>query len=104
MASFERAFRAWREAPFPEGSENDLVDELHAELAQLDAFVADAVIPASEGLPIGTSVLDIGSELRRFVERADALQHLDTGDRFALRDYIRYATMLRDVYDSAVGR
>lgn len=45
MDHFSRAVEAWRREPFPPGSATDALDELHADLALADSWLAEAVIP-----------------------------------------------------------
>jgi hypothetical protein len=45
---FECAYSRWREQPFPLGSSLDALDELHADLALVDTWVADALVPFVE--------------------------------------------------------
>jgi len=45
---FERAYSKWREQPFPLGSSLDALDELHADLALVDTWVAEALVPFVE--------------------------------------------------------
>jgi hypothetical protein len=45
VGDFEEAVSLWRERSFPAGSEDDDLDELHADIALADSWIADAVIP-----------------------------------------------------------
>jgi hypothetical protein len=45
---FQEAYAAWRLQPFPSGSTNDEIDELHADLALVDSCVAETVLPFVE--------------------------------------------------------
>jgi hypothetical protein len=45
MSAFEERYAAWRARPFPDGSATDAIDELHADLAGIDAVVAETVVP-----------------------------------------------------------
>lgn len=69
MTEFERACRRWVESPFPLGSDLDEADELHAELAQWDTFVADLVVPHSKGAPVARPVYDLGAGMAEFADR-----------------------------------
>ncbi len=53
------AYDRWRGLPFPPASATDEVDELHKQLAQWDAFVADRVVPVvTRDAPCDEGVLD----------------------------------------------
>lgn len=45
MVNFQEAYASWREQTFPSGSSCDALDEIHADLALADAWVAETVIP-----------------------------------------------------------
>jgi hypothetical protein len=99
MGEFEAAVVAWREAPFPSGSDLDELDELHADLVLADTWVAESVIPFVErGVhdPARVAVID---NLRKLDERAIrlmkscGLEHQRQADA-----YRRYIELLRRVY------
>lgn len=50
LGRFRKFYTRWRSQPFPPGSQNEELDELHAELALLDVWIADYLLPfALEG-------------------------------------------------------
>jgi hypothetical protein len=108
MPDFEESYRRWRDAPFPSGSTNDAVDELHAQLAQWDAFVADEVIPVAEGhahKPGIGSAYDIAKELELLRAGIEALaERVGPDDQALLRQYDDYVSLLTEVYSVALTR
>jgi hypothetical protein len=92
MDAFAEAYAAWRQRPFPPGSANEAIDELHADLALADSWVADSVIPYAENRVHKPAQVDVLAELTRFRERADQLALAANGDdaqlALAYRDYI----------------
>jgi hypothetical protein len=93
MANLADAYAAWRRQPFPHGSADGVVDELHADLALADSWVAESVIPFVERarfMPAGPDVLH---ELRKMHDRAAALR-----DPARATEYLTYIALLSDVY------
>ena len=71
MVDLGPAYATWRRTPFPIGSGSDEVEELHADLAMWDAFVAEAVIPMEGGRRYDPGVHDQAAaveDLRRRIE------------------------------------
>lgn len=102
MTDFEEAYARWREAPFPRGSTNDLVGDLHADLAMLDAFVADEVIPLREGAVIRPGAVDIAKELDGLCSRIRSLAAIVEAEQQAkLGEYAEYCALLEEVYSGA---
>jgi hypothetical protein len=103
MSTFDEAFDAWRRAKFPDGSPNDDVDDIHAVLAQLDAFVADEVIPLHEGRTIQYRLASMLGDLSDLQARIGAL-HDSAGprDKAKLKEYADYCRLLQDVYALAL--
>jgi hypothetical protein len=108
MSDFDETYRRWRDAPFPHGSTNDPVGELHAELAQWDAFVADEVIPVAEGLahkPGIGSAYDIENEIELLRTAIDELANsVGPDDQALLRQYDDYCSLLTEVYSQALSQ
>jgi hypothetical protein len=48
MSEFDGLYARWWSTPLPSGSKRDAVDELHADLALVDVWVADTIIPLVE--------------------------------------------------------
>ena len=105
MAELEDAYAAWRSRPFPPGSSDELLDELHADLALADTWVAEAVIPRVEhGLhqPARADVIDELEELRdRAVELTETSGRFADGD--LADDYREYVDVLLRVYKVATA-
>lgn len=102
MTSFDDAYKEWRQAPFPKGSSDDAVDELHAELAQWDAFVADEVIAIADGRTPQPGVVDIRAELDSFQMKIAGVEANSHGAaREQLAAYRHYCALLINVYREA---
>lgn len=96
MGTFESAYRAWREAPFPGGSSNDKVDELRAELILADTWLADTLIPFVEEGRRWEDTSDISERLDRiFAEAEEHMGALAVADREKLLLYCGYASLMR---------
>jgi hypothetical protein len=102
-AEFQDAYRAWRSEPFPNGSvDDDDVDELHADLANVDDWVAGPVVTffnhGEVVEPPGSAVRVFGAliELRG---RARLLAVSAKGDgRSQAEKYERYVEHMELVY------
>lgn len=100
MGDFEAAYVAWRNRPFPPGSHDDSLDELHADLALADGWVADSVIPYVERGIFQPAQLDVIEELARLRDRAVDLRGAGGEDDPTLSDAYRdYADLLLRVYE-----
>lgn len=100
MTDFERAYKAWREKPFPPGSRSDPLDELHADLALVDTWVAEAIVPYVENGVQGPIQVDPLEKLQQIRDRATELAKSGTADdKRLVNDYVRYADSLREVYE-----
>jgi hypothetical protein len=92
MDAFAKAYAAWRQRSFPPGSANEAIDELHADLALADSWVADSVIPYEENRIHEPAQVDVLAELTRLRGRADQLASAENADdaqlALAYRDYI----------------
>ena len=99
MTEFADLYAEWRSRPFPQGSTDDAVDELHAGLALVDAWVAEAVVPFVETGTVEPSRVDVLQELRNLVRTSDGLVQTghDVGVASAHREY---ATLLLSVYEA----
>jgi len=67
MSDFEAAVATWRSQPFPSGSINDALDELHADLVLADTWVAEAVIPFVDHGALQPAHVDVIGETASFV-------------------------------------
>lgn len=102
MGDFAEAAEAWRRRAFPEGSEDEDLDELHADLALADTWVAEVVIPFVEGgVYAPLPAIDLRAELQALRDRVEVLR-LSVGRQYAERlgEYSAYVTALVDVYDA----
>jgi hypothetical protein len=100
MSSFEDDVAAWRACPFPPGSRDDSIDELHADLVLADTWVAETVIPyLTSGIYVPAKV-DVIRELRKLRRRALELSRRSTHqeERGLTDSYRYYIDLLRRVY------
>ena len=98
---FERAYSAWRQRPFPEGSRIDPLDELHADLVLADTWVAQTIIPFVEDGRYHPAQVDVLGKLQEIRDGAAALGKSGVADEKRLaREYLTYAELLRTAYES----
>ena len=84
--------------PFPEGTNRDDIDELHAELAYWDSMVAEVVIPMTKGVPYDEGALDLAVGVEDLLGRIEALRSTaDEAGRDVLGSYANYARSLAAV-------
>lgn len=99
MGTFNASVAAWRRAAFPVGSKNDELDEIHADLALIDTWVAGSVLPYVDTdvwEPAVPNVLGALDSLERHVHgvHLDGENHVQVANR-----YLAYAGLLRSVYE-----
>jgi hypothetical protein len=96
------AYERWRRTPLPSGTLNEEVDELHADLAMWDAFVADAVIPMADGRQYDPGVHDQAAEVENLRQRIEVvMREAVAEDREQLRLYREYCDLLQAVISVA---
>jgi hypothetical protein len=97
--TFEELYNAWRSEPFPEGSDDDEVDELHADLALADTNVAAVIVPFVEHGRSQAPAIDVMGSLEALRSRASALREaFDDERKVAISAYDKYAETLESVY------
>ena len=85
----------------PPGSKRDAVDELHADLALVDVWVADTIIPLVEDGVWKPPRVDIGAGIRRVRDRTVSLRESASGEDQELLDrYLEYVELLDSLYNS----
>ena len=100
MNAREDLYARWRRQPFPPGSASDAVDELHADLALADSWIAETVIPFVEHGVHKPAHLDVVAELRALEDRAAQLgRSVSPEDSRLLQDYSQYVALLLLVYE-----
>ena len=105
MSDFEDAYIAWRSRPFPPGSEHDSLDDLHADLALADGWVADSVIPYVERGIFQPAQLDVIEELGKLRDRAVELRGAGGKHDPTLSDTYRdYVDLLLRVYEGFLAK
>ena len=70
MTELDDACESWQRQPFPPGSSDDAIDELHADLALADSWIAEAVLRLVEHGQLKFARVDVIDELRTLAERA----------------------------------
>lgn len=109
MSAFSTAYALWRSEPFPSGSTRDDLDELHADLALVDVWVADTVVPYAErGVVVPPAGVDIHQAIAGLAERLEGISRDETDAVSAgeIAAYSRYLTLTSDVlaaYERDVG-
>jgi hypothetical protein len=99
MTTLLDAYRRWSDEPFPPGSIRDDIDELHADLATVDHWVADMVIPYVEDGRRFPLKVDIDGGLQHLRRRLLHLRASASGKDLVLRDrYSKYAALLDAVF------
>jgi hypothetical protein len=97
---FEGAYSKWRNQRFPLGSSDDALGELHADLALVDTWVAEALIPFVEHGMYRPIQVDPIQKLEEIRDRATELGKSATADEKRLAsEYVEYADLLRSVYE-----
>jgi hypothetical protein len=105
VGKFEDSVTAWRGQPFPPGSSNEQLDELHADLAVADTWVAESVIPLVERGVFQLPRVDVIEELRELNKRAVKLGKVTVGEESLLAgSYRDYAALLSRVYQEFLTR
>jgi len=100
MDELAASYEEWRSRPFPHGSEDDELDEIHADLVLADTWVADIVIPFMDQGSTRLPAWVVSGELRKIRERAVILRESADEEGGAVADsYLAYADALIDVYD-----
>jgi len=99
----EKVFFEWLSTPFPQGSENDVLDELHADLAFADSMVASTLMPfIRRGIFEKDPYLDRG-ELLRIIAESKNFQSDSTEERKAAEKYARYGQTLLAALDAYIS-
>jgi len=105
MAGFEDVYTEWRERRFPPGSASEALDELHADLALADSWVAEAVVPFVERGVHQPARVDIVEELSKLRRRAVQLGSGASGeDAKSAADYRDYIDLLISMYEGFVAQ
>jgi len=95
------AYLLWRNESFPPGSSRDDVDELHAEIATIEEWVAALVLPFVEHGERYPVKIDVQAGIDRAREQVDELKRSGHADDRALLDrYECYLQLLADVFQA----
>ncbi len=100
-SAFDDAARAWRASPFPSGSTNDEIDELHAELVNVDNWVAEVLVPYIDRQAAWTPAVDVQAGIQSVRTQASHLLEVleDPAEKSAVESYDRYAQLLEAAYE-----
>lgn len=98
MSNFEEVVREWREEPFPRGSAVDALDEVHADLALYDTWVAESVLSYVDRGIWEPAVPDVLSALDELISQVEQLRRTGSEDEEAASRYLAYGDLLRSVY------
>jgi hypothetical protein len=99
MVDFQDAYESWKNQPFPSGSSWDELDEVHADLALADTWVADTVGPFIESGVYRPAQVDVIGTLDKIRNRAIQLGAQGEGeDKRLAEEYAKYAGLLQSVY------
>lgn len=99
MATLADAYASWRQQPFPSGSADDVLDEIHADLVLVDTWVAESLIPFVEHRHYQPARVDILGGIGKIRERAmAAARSAADDDRKLAVAYETYADLMDTVY------
>ena len=105
MSEFDDAYVAWRKQPFPHGSIDELVNDVHGDLAVADTWVAESIILFVEDRTFRPAKVEVLAELGMFRRRAvELLEISDEDDTQLLNSYIDYFDRLARVYTAFLAR
>jgi hypothetical protein len=93
MVAFREAYDAWMGVPFPSGDAEDSIGDLHDDVALVDTWVAESVVPYVKHGAFIPATPDVLGELQALSERATAL-----GAAGGAPEYLRYIVLLSDLY------
>lgn len=94
------SYSKWRDSAFPLGSTRDDLDEIHADLATVDTWVADMVIPYVEHGTRFPLKVDIEGEIHRIIAELERLRPSAEGDSDLVDSYADYARVLNEVFSA----
>jgi hypothetical protein len=99
VATLGDAYASWRQQPFPSGSTDDALDEIHADLVLVDHWVAQSVIPFVEQGRRQPAAVDVLGTIAQLRARAAAAAAEATDDHRQLAiAYGVYAELMGEVY------
>jgi hypothetical protein len=105
MTELDDAYAAWVGEPFPPGSGNDELGELHADLVLADTWVAESIIPYVEHELYEPAAIDVSAGLAALRSRATSLGAAadDSEDEALVARYVRYIDLLEQAYDALLS-
>jgi hypothetical protein len=99
MSDLDDIYESWRSRSFPPGSAVEALDELHADLALADAWVAEYVVPFVEQGQFSRPEVQVITTLHNIRERARDLERSGGAESQELAgEYGGYVDLLERVY------
>jgi len=93
----------WQKLGFPKGSRDEELDEIHADLALCDSWVAESLVPYLRTGRWTPAIPNVLQTLDDIIARLNQRQK-QVYDRALIDQYLRYAMLLRAVYKGFLER
>jgi hypothetical protein len=100
---FEQLAQRWKVIPFPAGSQNDELDDLHARLVLADTWLADSVLPYLRDRTWARPVVDVVGELEAIISASRHFTSASTSEGLLAAEYRNYADVLMQLYLAFLG-
>ena len=95
----ERVFRKFEDIKFPEGSENEILDNIHDDIAEYDGYVAGIITSILDGHNVDKSKLYFDNNLNdRLLE---VINDSDTESAQKAIEYMKYMQELKALIEMA---
>jgi len=101
---FLQAVEAFMKVPFPERSDDEDADRLHADLLLHDSAVGDAVMAIINGEPVPADELRPDQDLRQRLEELAASDAAGAADANTYLDYLNGLDQLLELARQAKGK
>lgn len=98
MSNFKDTAQTWLATPVPSGSSIDDLDEVHADLALADTWVAESVLPYLRANEWSPATPDVLAALDQLIAEANRLRSNGDDDNGLATEYISYAQLLQRLY------
>lgn len=103
MAAFRELVVGWQGSVFPKGSPDEELDEIHADLALCDSWIAESLLPYLRTGKWVPAIPDVLQVLDDIVDRLNRQQE-QRNDLVLIDQYTQYASLLRAVYKGFLDR
>jgi len=104
MSNFHETAQLWLSTPLPAGSSSDDLDEVHADLALIDTWVAGSVLPMLQSGRWPPATPDVVAALDELSTEIERLRTQDGDENGLANQYLAYACFLRRVYGIFLAR